>query len=121
LVNKAVIIRAHTAKRNIRYRIKRVKPSKAAVEDGVVVEIFELKELICNFQKGVVYCRFICECEALTNKVKCGYYHSRLLIESRREMLQQWVDNKADNRWIVATSGLGIGIDIESIVAVIHM
>jgi superfamily II DNA helicase RecQ len=89
LANETVIIQAHTTKRNIRYRVKRVKPSKAVVEDGVVVEMFELEGLIRNSQKGVVYCRSIRECKALTNKVKCGYYHSRLPIESRREMLQQ--------------------------------
>jgi superfamily II DNA helicase RecQ len=121
LANEVVIIRAYTIKRNIRYRVKRVKLGKAAIEDGVVVEMLELEGLIRNFQKGVVYCRSIRECEALANKVKCGYYHSRLPIESRREMLQQWVDSKADSRWIVAPSGLEIGIDIKSIIAIIHM
>jgi len=87
LANEAVIIRAYTVKRNIRYRVKRVKLGKAAVEDGVVAEMLELEGLMCSSQKGVVYCRSIRECEALANKVKCGYYYSRLPIESRREML----------------------------------
>jgi hypothetical protein len=82
LANEVVIIRAHTTKRNIRYQVKRVKPGKAAVEDRVVAEMLELEGLIHSFQKGVVYYWFICECEALANKVKCGYYHSRLPIES---------------------------------------
>ena len=82
LANEAVIIRAYTTKRNIRYRVKRVKPGKATVEDRIVAEMLELKGLIYSSQKGVIYCRSIYKCEAFANKVKYGYYHNKLPIEN---------------------------------------
>jgi Lhr-like helicase len=36
-------------------------------------------------------------------------------------MLQQWVNGKVDNHWIITTSGLETDIDIEGIVTIIHM
>jgi superfamily II DNA helicase RecQ len=72
-------------------------------------------------QKGVIYCRSVCECEALAAKVKSGFYYSRLPLEIRRERLQQWIDSKAESRWIVATSRLKTGVDIKNIITVVHI
>lgn len=72
--------------------------------------------------KGVVYCRSRASSEQVARRLGCDYYHSQLDVETRRRRLRRWA-TAADgaSRWIVATSGLGTGIDIGGIVAVVHV
>ncbi|KEF50779.1 uncharacterized protein A1O9_13169 [Exophiala aquamarina CBS 119918] len=73
-------------------------------------------------QKGVVYVRSRESCKALAVKLGCDYYHSGIADESERQAtLQRWATGAGENRWIVATTGLGTGVDIPGIVAVVHM
>jgi hypothetical protein len=121
LAQDAAIIRAPTARVNIRYSVKAVKPGKTGVEDGVIEAMRVIEGRMEGSQRGVVYCRSIKECEALARRAGCGYYHGKLLSEERAAALQNWIDGRDGQRWIVATTGLGTGVDIQGVVGVIHM
>ncbi|KAL7940361.1 P-loop containing nucleoside triphosphate hydrolase protein [Trichoderma barbatum] len=101
LAQDAAIIRARTTRPNIRYRIRRVKAAgRTAMEARMT-----------GGQKGVVYCRLISECEVLAACFGCVYYYGKMASGVRAEALQAWSDGQDGQRWIVATMGLGTGVD----------
>lgn len=84
--------------------------------------VLRLEKQMSGTQKGVVYVRSRVSCIALAVKLGCNYYYSGVVEESqRRAILQRWASGEGENRWIVATTGLGTGVDIPGIVAVVHM
>ena len=72
-------------------------------------------------QKGVIYCRSHDATLKLSETLGCDFYYSALDKEVRQERLTRWIEGKETIRWLVATTRLGIGIDIKGIVAVIYM
>ena len=124
LAEDAAIVRASTAKLNIRYRIRKVKGGAAAVEKEVIKAKLRIEERMQRGQRGVIYCRTKKQCEALAGKLGCPFYHAGIEDKSRRRaILQEWAraTGEGPGRWIVATTGLGTGIDIGGIVGVIHV
>lgn len=122
LAGDAVLLRAPIAKLNIRYQVRKVSSTgKCAVEDGVLQAMGEIEARMGPEHKGVVYCRSIRECEAMAERAGCGYYHSTMASNARVAALEEWVQQRSERRWIMATSGLGTGIDIQGIVGVVHM
>lgn len=124
LAQTAVIIRDRTTKLNCRYRVEQVArkrggPEGDAVEERVVETARQLAEEMIGRQKGVVYCRSKGQSETLAEAIGCGFHHSGMPDEQRREAREAWAAGRG-HRWIVATTGLGTGIDIEGIVAVVH-
>lgn len=122
LCSDAVIMRASAAKLNIRYRVETTaKAGQAAVTDKVAEVMGRLEQRMAAGKKGVVYCRSVGDCERLADRAGCRAYHSKLAVDVRRDMLQDWAEGRGGVRWITATSGLGTGVDIKGIVAVVHM
>jgi Helicase conserved C-terminal domain len=128
LVEDALIVRASTVKRNIRYNVVRVTTkggftaAQSAVDDEVVRVMLRMEKDMTGDQKGVIYCRSRPACERIAAKVGCDFYHSGIVdTQERQRRLGCWVTGTGGNRWIVATTGLGTGIDIPGIVGVIHM
>lgn len=128
LVEDAPIVRASTVKRNIRYSVVRVvteggfAAAQLAVDDEVVRVMLRMEKGMTGVQKGVIYCRSRQACERIAVKVGCDFYHSGIMdAQERQRRLGCWVTGQGGNRWIVATTGLGTGIDISGIVGVIHM
>lgn len=124
LAEDAAIVRARTAKLNIRYRVRKVKGGAAAVEKEVIKVKLRIEERMQSGQRGVIYCRTKKQCEALAGKLGCSFYHAGIEDKGRRRaILQEWAraTGEGPSRWIVATTGLGTGIDIGGIVAVIHV
>ncbi|KAH6953657.1 P-loop containing nucleoside triphosphate hydrolase protein [Fusarium avenaceum] len=121
LAQDAAIIRAPTTRVNIRYRVEQVKPGRKATEDGVTATIKAMEAGMSSAQRGVIYCRSIKQCEAIAVLVGCKAYHSKLTREARAGALQDWIEGRDGQRWIAATTGLGIGVDIRGIVGVIHV
>jgi superfamily II DNA helicase RecQ len=120
LAEDADIIRAMTVKKNIRYGVVTVKPGKSAVEDEVIRRVMYTSSYMSGDQKGVIYCRSKPKCERLAEKIGCQYYHSSVESEKRHEALTAWAEGRSDTRWIVATTGLGTGVDMKGIIAVVH-
>ncbi len=117
----AVLVRARTVKKNIRYRVVTVAPGKGKpVEAEVVRRVVQLSGRMQGDEKGVVYCRSKTKCEALAGQIGCGFYHSGVEAAVRRATLEGWTRGAEGQRWIVATTGLGTGVDIAGIVAVVH-
>jgi superfamily II DNA helicase RecQ len=71
-------------------------------------------------QKGVIYCRSKGQCEAMAEEIGCGFYHSGMDEKDCYEARTAWIEGRI-SRWIVVMTGLGIGIDIEGIIAVVYM
>ena len=126
LMEDAPIIRASTVKRNIRYTLTRLESQngqkgRAAIQAEVIKTVLRMEKTMSGDQKGVIYCRSHDATLKLSEALGCDFYHSALDKEVRQERLTRWIEGKGTIRWLVATTGLGTGIDIKGIVAVIHM
>ncbi len=120
LVGSAVMVRDRTTKKNCRYRIEQAAARQGAVLQQTVAVVQRLSEGMVDQQKGVVYCRSRGKCEALAGELGCDFHHSSMTDGERREVREAWARGRG-HRWVVATSGLGTGVDIGGIVAVVHM
>ena len=117
---------------NIRYRVRRVGLGKAG---RAVVEIAKALEGMMGIgQKGVVYCQSKTKYKQMAAWLGYIYYHSSMGSGSsssssskggmrREEALWAWAEGSSSSgsRWIAAITGLGTGVDIQGIVAVVHM
>ncbi|SLM36305.1 recq family helicase [Lasallia pustulata] len=120
LAIRASIIRAPTVKRNIRYSVVRMERPKE-VPDEVGRVVGKLRGRMKVDQKGVVYCRSHAMSETLAGQLNCDFYHGGMEEGKRQAVLARWIKGEEGQRWIVATTGLGTGIDIGGIVAIVHM
>ncbi|KAK2684950.1 hypothetical protein QWA68_016472 [Fusarium oxysporum] len=120
LAKSAIVVRDRTVKLNCQYQVQQVKLGKGALEERTVEVIRQLDREMTGRQKGVIYCRSKKQCEAIAEEIGCGFYYSGMSEKDRVEAQSAWIDGQA-SRWIAATTGLGTGIDIEGIVAVVHM
>ncbi|KAH7012767.1 P-loop containing nucleoside triphosphate hydrolase protein [Microdochium trichocladiopsis] len=121
LVGDAEIIRARSDKKNISYNVVQVTgPGRSAVEDEVVKQVIRITGRMTGKQKGVIYSRSKANCTRLAELIRCGYHHSDMSLSERQAVLEDWVEGRSETRWVVATTGLGTGVDIEGIVAIIH-
>jgi len=119
LAQGAVIVRDRTTKLNCRYCVEQVQPGKGAVEQRTAETARRLGRLMTGNQKGVIYCRSKKQCEDLAGELGCDLHHSDMTEQCRREAREAWAAG-GGHRWIIATTGLGTGIDIEGIMAVVH-
>ena len=112
-----------------------------AEAEAVVRLAWKLEGQMGLGQKGVVYCRLKKQYEQMAEQLGCVFYHSsiRAYMMSmgkskgkgegeeraepalREERLWQWAEGQSSSRWIAATTGLGIGVDIQGIMAVIYI
>ncbi|KAL7940041.1 hypothetical protein V8C42DRAFT_349789 [Trichoderma barbatum] len=120
IAEEAEMIRASTVKMNIRYRVREVKAGRSAVEEEVVGVTTELGGRMTGDQKGIVYCRSREKCAALAALMGCSHHHGGMDAAEKREALAAWAEGRSGSRWITATTGLGTGIDIKGVVAVVH-
>ncbi|KAL9565573.1 hypothetical protein ACKAV7_009755 [Fusarium commune] len=121
LAKSAIMVRDRTVKLNCRYEVQQVKPGRDAVEDRTVKVIKQLDQDMTGRQKGVIYCRSKSQCKAIADEIGCGFHHSGMSEQDCYEVQTAWIEGRNTSRWIAATTGLGTGIDIEGIVAVVHM
>ncbi|KAL3599869.1 hypothetical protein FPOAC2_04097 [Fusarium poae] len=121
LAKSAIIVRDRTVKLNCRYEVQQVEPGRGAVENRTVEVIEQLDQEMTGCQKGVIYCRSKSQCEAIADEIGCGFHHSGISEQDCHEARTTWAEGRNASRWIAATTGLGTGIDIEGIVAVVHM
>lgn len=119
LAQRAVVVRDRTTKTNCRYRVEEVKARKGAVEARTAEVVAEITERMRGQEKGVIYCRSRGSCEAIAAEIGCGAHHSGMSEGERMEVRTNWISRRG-SRWITATSGLGTGVDIQGITAVVH-
>lgn len=119
LAEAAAMVRDRTTKLNCRYRVEKIKPGRDVVALHVAGLVQQYTECMARNEKGVVYCRSKAQCESLAERIGCTFHHSGMPDERRRDVREAWTAGSG-HRWITATSGLGTGIDIAGIIAVIH-
>lgn len=118
LVPSAITVRDRTVKPNCQYQVQQVRPGE--VQKRTVELVGAITARMSGHEKGVVYCRSRGQCVATAEAIGCDAHHSGMDEKEREEARQVWAEGRG-HQWIVATSGLGTGIDIEGIVAVVHM
>jgi bloom syndrome protein len=87
--------------------------------------ITEISELIIKKfvkQSGIIYCHSKKDCEKLSGRlgmtINCDYYHAGLYDSKRKQVQEDWLNNKI--QVIVATVAFGMGIDKPDVRFVIH-
>src|SRR5271168_497342 len=111
------MFRAKTRRRNIRYRLKDVSGYEAEEKQAAVVDMIQRKLRQYEQGKTVVYCSSVDKVKILAEVLECDAYYSG--VEDRERRLEEFVRGK--KRIIVATSALGMGIDIPDIRVVWHV
>ncbi|KAK1920515.1 hypothetical protein P3342_008276 [Pyrenophora teres f. teres] len=110
------IFRAPTARSNIAYRVVRVERKRQEVEATVLAMV---QQKVRKYKSGkiVVYGNSVPKVKGLAEKLKCHAYHHHAV--GKASMLEEFMGGK--QRVIVATSALGIGVDVPDIRCIVHI
>ncbi|KAK7177507.1 DNA helicase [Paraphaeosphaeria sporulosa] len=112
------VFRAETARTNVAYRVIKVgrAAKKQEVEDVVLGVV---RQKLRRYRKGkvVIYGNSVPKVQALAQQLRChAYYHDAV---GKARMLEDFMSGRG--RVIVATSALGMGVDIPDIRCIVHM
>jgi superfamily II DNA helicase RecQ len=111
------LFRARTRRRNIRYELKDVSGYEVEEKQTAVVDMIQRKLSQYDQGKTVVYCNSVDKVKVLAEALGCDAYYSE--VEDRKGRLERFI--RGEKRVIVATSALGMGIDIPDIRVVWHV
>ncbi|EFQ85073.1 hypothetical protein PTT_20092 [Pyrenophora teres f. teres 0-1] len=112
------IFRAPTARSNIAYRVVRVEKERKRQEvEATVLAMVQQKVRKYKSGKIVVYGNSVPKVKGLAEKLKCHAYHHHAV--GKASMLEEFMGGK--QRVIVATSALGIGVDVPDIRCIVHI
>jgi superfamily II DNA helicase RecQ len=117
-LERVKMFRAPTARTNVAYRVVRVgrKAKKQEVE-ATVLAMVQRKLRKYKAGKIVVYGNSVPKVKALAEKLGCQAYHHHAV--GKASMLQAFMDSR--QRIILATSALGMGVDVPDIRCIIHI
>ena len=112
------MFRARTARVNVAYRVVRVGGGvRREAQEKVVLELINKKVRRVKTGKVVVYGNTVGRVKKIAQALGYdAYYHDTI---SKASMLAEFMEGK--QRVIVATSALGIGVDIPDIRCIIHV
>jgi superfamily II DNA helicase RecQ len=111
------IFRALTARTNIAYSVVKIgKKDKKQEVEATVLRTVRQKMRKDQADKVVVYGNSVAKVKALAEKLHCQAYHYHAV--GKASMLEAFIAGR--QRVIVATSALGMGVDIPDIWCVIH-
>jgi superfamily II DNA helicase RecQ len=112
------MFRAATTRSNIAYRVVRVgKAVKAKEVEEMVVKLVQQKRRKYRTGKIVVYSSSVARVKELAQKIGCqAYYHDAV---GKAGVLEAFAGGT--QRVMVATSALGMGIDIADIRCIVHV
>jgi RecQ family ATP-dependent DNA helicase len=111
------LFRAVTRRRNVRYAVKEINGGDEAEKREQVVALVQQKMRKYTEGKTMVYCSSVGKVQALAEALDCdGYYHAAA---KKDEKLRAFVTGQ--KKVIVATSALGMGIDIPDIRVIWHV
>ncbi|KAI1670755.1 hypothetical protein L13192_06271, partial [Pyrenophora tritici-repentis] len=112
------MFRAPTARSNIAYRVVRIEKERRRGEvEASVLEMVRQKVAKYKTGKIVVYGNSVPKVKGLAEKLKCHAYHHHAV--GKASMLEEFMGGK--QRVIVATSALGMGVDVPDIRCIVHM
>ena len=116
-IHKCRVVRAWTDRPEISYNVKRSNSYFEARKLLVSTVKARLEGASQNF-RGIVYCRGRKTTEEMANLIGCNPFHSDRPAEERKTSFNDWVAGK--DKFIVSTSLLGCGIDVEGVEVVYH-
>ena len=113
------VIHAPTDRPEIAYNVKLFKTLNKARDElvKVVQQQLESKKDDSAF-RGLVYCRSKDGVEELAALIGCKPFHADRSIEERTASFEDWVGGK--QKFIVCSSLLGCGVDVEGVAVVLH-
>ena len=116
--NQVKIFWAETAWKNVAYQVIKVqKAAKKQEVEGMVLGVVQQK--LRKYKKGkvVIYSNSVRKVKELAQRLKCyAYYHDAV---GKASMLEDFMSGRG--RVIVATSALGMGVDIPDIRCIVHI
>jgi len=113
------VIHAPTDRPEISYNVK-LYPTLDEAKDKLVSYVRRQLTSAANDSsfRGLVYCRSKDQVEELASILGCKPFHADRPAEERAVSFQDWVDGK--QKFMVCTSLLGCGIDVQGVCAVYH-
>ncbi len=112
------MFRARTARVNVAYRVVNIGGLRRREEkESVVLELIRKKVRKCGTGKVVVYCNTVGKAKRIAEALGCDAYHHDAV--GKDSMLIDFMEGK--QQVIVATSALGMGVDIPDIRYIIHV
>jgi superfamily II DNA helicase RecQ len=115
------MFRGATTRANVRYRVERVRGRNGGEEGEGVRQ--KVRECIGRWSEGtdggkvVIYANTVDKVQGLAAELECEAYHHHAA--EKAEIMGRF--RSGESRVIVATSALGMGIDIADIRAVVHV
>jgi superfamily II DNA helicase RecQ len=112
------MFRASTARTNVAYHVVKIgQRAKKQEVEATVLAIVQRKLRKYKSSKIIVYSNSVAKVKALAEKLNCQAYHHDAV--SKASMLEAFMAGR--QRIIVATSALGIGVDVPDIRCIIHI
>ncbi|KAF2187528.1 P-loop containing nucleoside triphosphate hydrolase protein, partial [Zopfia rhizophila CBS 207.26] len=112
------MFRARTARVNVAYRVVKVGGTgRRREKEKVVLDLIKRKLGRYETGKVVVYCNTVGKVKEIAGALGCNAYHHHAV--GKDSMLKEFMEGK--QRVIVATSALGMGVDIPDIRCIIHV
>ena len=110
------MFRARTTRKNIRYEVVQCGAGAEAEGEAVEALVAKVREELGDEGKVIVYCKQASKVKTLARLLGCEGYHSQA--KDKAKKMEAFC--KGEQNIIVATSALGLGVDIPDIRAVIH-
>jgi superfamily II DNA helicase RecQ len=106
------MFRVPTTRKNIQYQVRELGPESNI---GVVCQVVQEKlEQYAAPGKIIVYSSRVTQAEKLGELLGCPVYHRNMDDHiGKAQRMREWL--RGDNRVIVATNALGLGVDIPDI------
>jgi len=91
-----------------------------------LMDLLRERTILARGERGIIFCPFVHDLEVYQSMIhrygalsyQPGIYHSKLDESLRSNTLAKWLDIGG---WILATKGLGVGVDVPKLRMVIHM
>ncbi|KAG5931534.1 hypothetical protein E4U59_000224 [Claviceps monticola] len=118
---QSIVFRGKTSRPNIQYRVIKVESAFKNQEDeenNKACEIVQQWLRQSQDGKAVVYTGSVNRVKRIGEMLRCGTYYSGVdTAEGKKQRLTTWIRGE---RVIVATSALGLGIDVANVRLVVH-
>ena len=112
------VIHAPTDRPEISYRVQLYPDLDTAKAELVQAAKRELEENTEGTFRGLVYCRSKKNVEEIASLIGCDAFHASRPMEERKASFARWLEGRA--KFIVCSSLLGCGIDVEGVTTVYH-
>lgn len=113
------VIHAPTDRPEIAYEVNLSATLKEAKQKLVKAVKNRLSAKMADSFRGLVYCRSRDDVDELAAAIGCDAFHAGRPEEERRASFKRWVEGK--QRFMVCTSLMGCGVDVEDVTVVLHL